>query len=161
MTIENPDHLVAPASAQIVVAPATGRVVPLGDIPDPAFSAGALGRGAGIEPSDGEIVAPIDGEVVAVMPHAYGIRGGGLEVLVHIGIDTVELNGRHFSSHVAMGDLVQAGARLATADVPAIAAAGYATVVVVVLTNSEELGDVAPLPPAEVSAGAPFLSVTV
>lgn len=162
---ENPDHLdtiaAVPSSTLVVAAPATGDVVALADIPDPVFSTGALGRGAGVQPSDGRIVAPIAGQIVTVMPHAYGIRGGGLEVLVHFGIDTVELGGTHFSPAVSVGELVHAGDPLGAADVAALTAAGYATTVVVVLTNSDELGDVMPTTQSSVDAGDVLMTVTV
>lgn len=162
---ENPDHLDtvvdAPASTRTVGAPVAGAVVALADVDDPVFSSGALGRGAAVEPADGRILAPVDGEIVTVMPHAYGIRGGGLEVLVHVGIDTVELGGLHFAPLVELGTLVRAGDALGTADVPAIAAAGYKTTVVVVLTNTHELGDVVITTHANVAAGDALLTVTV
>jgi len=165
MTHANPDHLETvvhpPESTRIVVAPVTGSVLPLTEVPDPAFASGGLGRGAAIAPADGTIVAPIDGEIIAVMPHAYGIRGGGLDVLVHFGIDTVELGGAHFAPAVSIGELVRAGQVMGSADVPAIAAAGYATAVVVVLTNSGDLGDVVPTIERSVRSGDALLTVTV
>jgi PTS system beta-glucosides-specific IIC component len=165
MTTENPDHtqidVPNPASSRVIGAPVGGVVLPLEQVADPVFSSGALGRGAAVRPSDGTFVAPIDGEIVTVMPHAYGIRGGGLEVLVHVGIDTVELNGAHFSTAVEPGQQVRAGDTLGSADLAAVAAAGFDTTVIVVITNSGELGDIVATVSDSVAAGEALLTAAL
>lgn len=99
-----------------ILAPLTGRAVPLAEVPDPVFSGRLLGDGVAIEPAQGLAVAPLDGEVVALFPHAVGIRGAdGLEVLVHIGIDSSRLEGV-FETLVAQGEAVVAGQPLVRFD---------------------------------------------
>jgi glucose-specific phosphotransferase system IIA component len=165
MTSENSDHTATtvnvPTSVKEILVPVSGTVIALGEIADPVFSSGALGSGAGIQPSEGTFLAPIDGEIVTVMAHAYGIRGGGLEVLVHIGIDTVELNGQHFAPAVSQGTHVRAGDMLGTANLVAIADAGYQTTVVVIVTNSGDLGDIATTHHQTVAAGDVFITATI
>ena len=165
MTPENSEHISttvsAPTSVKDILAPVSGTVLALGDVADPVFSSGALGSGAGVQPSEGTILAPIDGEIVTVMAHAYGIRGGGLEVLVHVGIDTVELNGKHFAPAVAQGAHVRAGDVLGSADLAAIADAGYVTTIVVVVTNSGELGDIVTTLHQTVAAGDVLITAAI
>lgn len=144
-----------------LVAPAAGQLVPLDDVADPAFSAGLLGPGAAVRPSSGEIVAPVDGTLVSVMPHAYGLRSDqGVEVLVHIGIDTVSLKGRHFETRAEAGARVAAGQPLAEVDLPALAAEGFDTSVMLVVTNAGDLGGVAIGTLGRVAAGDPVCHVT-
>lgn len=144
-----------------IVAPAAGRLVPLSEVADPAFAAGLLGPGAAVQPVSGDVVAPVTGTLVSVMPHAYGLRSDqGVEVLVHIGIDTVSLNGRHFVSRVEPGVRVGAGQPLAQVDLAALIADGFDTSVMVVITNSTDLGDVTIGEPGEVVAGDPVCHVT-
>lgn len=143
-----------------VAAPVTGELIALGDVADPAFSSGALGPGVGIRPTSNDITAPVTGTVLSVMPHAYGLRStDGIEVLVHIGVDTVELEGRGFTAHVSQGQHVSAGAPLAQADLTTIADAGYDTTVIVVVTNARQLGDVTPRRPGPVEAGTPAITI--
>jgi PTS system beta-glucosides-specific IIC component len=156
--------LAAPAAAALrpgqVGAPVAGTVIPLAEIEDPAFSAGLLGPGIGVHPTDGQVVAPLAGTVVSAMPHAYGLRSDdGVEVLVHVGIDTVSLNGQHFEPQVEPGTQVVAGAPLVRVDLDAVAAAGLATTVVLVVTNAAALGGVEAHQPGPVVAGAPVLTV--
>jgi len=145
-----------------LTAPAAGTVVPLSEVADPAFAAEAMGPGVGIEPVDGAIVAPCSGTIMVAMPtgHAFGIRtDDGLEVLVHVGIDTVTMKGEGFSGAVAQGTRVQAGQRLVTADLDAIKAAGHPATVILVLTNYAKFGDVTPTTGSNVIAGEPVLTV--
>lgn len=117
-----------------VEAPVAGRVVPLAEVPDALFSQGALGDGVAVVPAAGSVTAPIDGTVASVMPHAYGIRSPeGVEVLVHVGIDTVKLAGKHFSPAVEAGDRVECGQLLGEFDIEAIAAAGYNPMTMVIV----------------------------
>jgi PTS system beta-glucosides-specific IIC component len=124
-----------------------GQIVPLAEINDQAFSTGALGKGLGIIPTSKQVVAPIAGEITVVFPtkHAIGIKTEqGVEVLIHIGIDTVELDGRFFDTIVKQGDTVTQGQLLSTVDFEGIKEAGYDPTVIVVITNTSEYLDVIP-----------------
>ena len=123
-------------------APCTGRAVPMSGIPDEAFSGGMLGVGFGIEPSEGHFCAPIDGRVesVAEAKHAYTlVSDDGLDVLIHIGVDTVQLNGEGFFPRVQKGQYVKAGDVIADADMGLIVQKGFPTVVAVLITNPEKI----------------------
>lgn len=124
-----------------VYAPVSGKAIPSEEIPDATFAAGVLGRGIGIEPSEGVIVAPFDGEISSVTDtkHAVGIASlDGMELLIHVGVDTVSMNGDGFTCLVQEGQTVRAGERLITFDRAKIAAAGHPDVVVVLVTNSDD-----------------------
>ncbi len=126
-----------PASVT-VYAPLAGGIVPLSQVPDPIFSGALLGPGIAILPDEGRVVAPLDGVVVAAPAsgHAIGLRtDGGVELLIHIGIDTVKLNGQHFTPRVTQGQSVKAGDLLLEFDRAAIETAGYPVVTPVVITN--------------------------
>ncbi|MCW2166080.1 PTS system beta-glucoside-specific IIA component, Glc family /PTS system beta-glucoside-specific IIB component, Glc family /PTS system beta-glucoside-specific IIC component, Glc family [Microbacterium hydrothermale] len=143
-----------------IVAPMTGEVIALEKVDDPVFSGGILGPGVAIRPTDGEVRAPISGTVSSLLPsrHALGILGDdGLEVLVHVGLDTVRLEGAPFTAHVAQGDRVEAGQHVLTADLGAIEAAGLDITTPVVVLNGDAY-DVAPLVTGRVAAGAALLS---
>ena len=119
-----------------------GTVVPLAEIQDPTFSSGALGAGIAVEPTEGKLYAPVDGKITVAFPtgHAYGLRTeDGLDLLMHIGMDTVELDGKHFTPKVAKGDIVKRGDVIAEFDIPAIKAAGYPLGTPLVITNSKKL----------------------
>lgn len=116
----------------------SGTVVELSRVSDPTFSTGALGPGAAIEPSEGKLYAPADGELTVAFPtgHAVGIRTTeGVELLIHVGFDTVELDGKHFDIKVKKGDTVKRGDLLVEFDLEAIKAAGYDVTTPVVATN--------------------------
>jgi PTS system beta-glucosides-specific IIC component len=124
-----------------LVSPLAGEVIRLSDVDDAVFSAGILGEGVAIRPSDGRVLAPISGVVTALLDskHAVGIRGDdGVEVLVHVGLDTVQLEGKPFTAHVSIDERVTAGQLLVEADLAAIAAAGYDTTTPVLVTNSAD-----------------------
>ena len=134
MSEPDQDHVVP------VSAPMAGTVIDLSDVPDPVFSSKAVGDGLGIEPADdGAIVSPLDATVtmVAGTGHAIGFKSeSGLEVLLHLGVDTVELEGAPFDLSVKVGDTVKAGQPLGTMDLEAVRAAGKAATAIVVLTNT-------------------------
>jgi beta-glucoside PTS system EIICBA component len=145
-----------------LLSPTVGTIVDLADINDPVFSSGAMGPGFGVIPESGEIVSPISGTVVAAMAtgHAFGIKGDdGIEVLVHVGIDTVKLKGAPFSNAVAKGTHVQAGDHLVTADLEAITLAGYDTTTAVIITNKKAISATDLLIAGSVRAGQPVLAV--
>ncbi|MBD7957383.1 PTS glucose transporter subunit IIA [Microbacterium sp. Sa4CUA7] len=119
----------------VVAAPAAGEVVPLSTVPDRIFAEGVMGDGVAIRPADDRIIAPVDGEVVALFPtnHALGIRtDDGLEVLVHVGVNTVALEGRGFTAHIAQGARVMRGQHLLTVDFAEVAKTHDTSVIVVV-----------------------------
>ena len=121
-----------------------GTVLPLVDVKDPTFSSGALGAGIAVEPTEGKLYAPADGKITVAFPtgHAYGLRTeDGLDLLMHIGMDTVELDGKHFTLKVAKGDTVKRGDVIAEFDIPAIKAAGYPLATPLVITNSKKLAE--------------------
>lgn len=122
-------------------APVRGNVIARESIPDETFASGVLGNGVGIEPETGEVVAPFDGEIstVAETGHAVGISGpAGMEVLIHVGVDTVRMKGDGFKPLVKDGDKVKAGQKLLIFDMEKIRAAGYSTTVAVLVTNSDD-----------------------
>jgi PTS system glucose-specific IIA component len=124
-----------------VLAPVQGRALALTDVPDPVFSQGMVGYGAAIDPPREVVdaVAPVSGKILRLLPHAYVIMtADNVGVLVHLGLDTVQLNGAGFTAHVAQGDTVTAGQAVITYDVPAIVAAGYSPVVPVVVMDERE-----------------------
>lgn len=126
-----------------LLTPVAGRLIPLSAIQDPVFSQGMMGQGFGIEPSVGKIVAPVSGEVTMVADtlHAIGFKAdNGLEVLVHLGIDTVEMgNQPPFKIQIKTGDHVEAGDPIGTMDIQAVAAAGKRTTVIIAVTNSADM----------------------
>ena len=134
-----------PAQA-LVYAPVEGKILPLDQAQDEAFASGVLGKGAVVEPETGLVVAPFDGTVTALFPtkHAIGLTSSdGIEVLIHVGINTVELNGRFFETFVSQGDTVRKGQKLIGFDMENIAAAGYPTQTMVIVTNTPEFETVA------------------
>lgn len=154
----------AAGSVQVsILAPMSGKTVALADIPDPVFASGAMGEGVGIVPASGTVVAPVSGELVVAMDtgHAYGVRTDeGVEALVHIGIDTVNMSGAGFLPKAAKGDRVNAGDVLAIADLEAIQAAGYATTTVLVVTSTPAHRGVTVTAGSEIDAAQPVLTVT-
>lgn len=154
-----PDTAAAPEAAQpaavpqggtvTVAAPLTGEAVPLSETGDPAFAAEVLGKGVAVKPAENRIYAPCAAEVTAVMGHAVGLQcDNGAELLIHVGIDTVNLNGKHYTGHVAEGQRVQAGELLLEFDAEAIEKEGYKTITPVIVTNSDQYAAV------ELSLGA-------
>lgn len=135
-------------SVDVVASPLTGSVSPLSETPDAVFASGTLGKGVVIEPTEGVLRSPFDGTVTAVYPskHAIGVTSdSGVECLIHIGIDTVNLGGKHFEMAVEQGQHVQAGDTLLTFDIDAIKAAGYSVVSPVIISNSTSYLDVFPV----------------
>lgn len=131
--------------ACVIVAPIEGNAISLEEVGDGVFSEGMLGKGIAIEPTVGRAVSPVDGTVSTVFEtkHAIGLTSdNGAEVLIHIGLDTVKLNGKHFSTYVKAGDKVKAGDLLVEFDIEKIKEAGYPTVTPVIITNTDSYEDV-------------------
>lgn len=127
---------------------ATGKLVKLSEINDKAFSSGALGSGVGIIADNNLVVAPVDGEVVCVFPtkHAFGLKTeSGIELLIHIGIDTVELEGKHFTTMVNQGDKVKIGQPLVQVDFDKVKEEGFDPTIIMVVTNTQDYLDVIPV----------------
>lgn len=150
----------------VLTAPLNGTVVALEDVPDPVFSSGTVGKGAGIEPSDGasiKVVAPADGSVVVAPSsgHAYGLAlDNGLEILIHVGIDTVNLKGQGFDVKVAKGDRVKAGQTLVVVDRAVIEEAGYKLVTPVLVTNYMNFAEVEVIASGDIETGADLVKAT-
>ncbi|MEV7972035.1 beta-glucoside-specific PTS transporter subunit IIABC [Cellulomonas sp. NPDC089187] len=143
-----------------VSAPVNGTVIPLSEVADKVFASGALGKGVGVVPADGQIVSPVSGTVVSVLPHAYGlVSDDGVEVLVHVGINTVELEGKGFTPAVQQGAQVLPGTPLVSVDLAAIRAAGLDTTTIVLVTNTDSYADVVAAPAGDTTSGTPLLTV--
>ncbi|AQT82243.1 PTS glucose transporter subunit IIA [Mycolicibacterium litorale] len=130
-----------------VLAPVGGRAVALGDVPDPVFSQGMVGYGAAVDPPRAVIdaVAPVSGRILKLMPHAYIVMTSeNVGILVHLGLDTVTLNGAGFTARAAEADTVTAGQPVITYDVPTVVAAGFNPIVAVVVMDEREPGNVVP-----------------
>ncbi len=145
----------------IILSPADGTFVPMKKIADDVFSEGILGFCCGIEPVSGEIFSPVDGVVTQVSDtnHAIGIESDTVEILLHIGIDTVEMNGDGFEVMVSTGDNVRRGDRIMKADVGRIRDAGHPATVVTVITNSSKFDSIAPTESEKLNAGDVLLRI--
>ena len=160
-----PAKAAAPAAGTTtdIASPAAGEVVAMADIDDPVFSAGTLGDGVGIVPENNDVYSPVSGTVVSAMKsgHAYGIKtSDGVEVLVHIGINTVKMKGEGFTPAVKKGDTVKKGELLATVDFDKVRAAGYDTTIVLAVTNTKALAAVSPAGLKHASAGDTVITTT-
>ena len=135
------------ANGEHISTPLEGKVLPLAEAKDPAFAAGVMGKGAVIEPTVGEVYAPFDGKVMTVFPtkHAIGlISDQGTEVLIHVGIDTVQLEGENFEAFITQGQNIKKGDLLLKFDIAAIEEAGYSTQVPIIVTNTSDFIDIVP-----------------
>lgn len=153
-----PQAVVGTAQA---AAPVAGQAVPLEDVNDAVFSQKILGDGLAIRPEADEILAPLDGEVTSLPDtmHAVGLHGdNGMDILIHVGIDTVNLQGKHYQAFVKAGDRVRRGDRLLHFDRKAIEEAGYETVTPVLLTNTEDYKTVQPITGQTVTPGETVLT---
>jgi PTS system beta-glucosides-specific IIC component len=154
------EAVTAPTDA--VVTPVAGTIVPIEEVADPVFASKALGEGVGVVPSDGTVVAPVAGTLLTVADtgHAFGIMtADGVEVLVHVGIDTVKMAGTGFALAVTKGDRVAAGDLLVTVDLDAVRDAGYDTTTLVTVVNARSLTGVTPRPAGTVVLGDVVIDV--
>ncbi|HFU4115903.1 TPA: sucrose-specific PTS transporter subunit IIBC [Streptococcus suis] len=157
-----PTAPVAEVAEETLVSPLSGDVVALENVNDPVFSSGAMGKGLAVKPTEGVIYAPADAEVTIAFEtgHAYGLKtASGAEILIHIGIDTVSMNGNGFEKLVAAGDKVAAGTPIAKFDAAKIAEAGLDDTTMIIVTNTADFTEVSPLAEGTISHGADFLKV--
>ena len=132
------------AFPNVIGSVAQGTFVPMAELSDPTFSQGVLGFCCGVTPDNGNVYAPVDGVIsqLADTLHAVGIEAGGVELLIHVGVDTVEMKGSGFTSHVREGQAVKKGDLLLTVDLAKVKAAGHPTTIMVAVTNSDDLASV-------------------
>ncbi len=152
------------ASVQDTVLPAhmNGVVVPMAEVEDEAFASCVLGNGVAVEPAEGKLYAPADAVVETLFDtrHAIGLTTDtGVELLLHIGINTVELAGRHFEAHVSVGQKVRKGDLLISFDMAAVKAAGYLCTTPMIVCNTDDYQSVKPVAEGEIKVGAPLLEV--
>ncbi|EIW9476801.1 PTS beta-glucoside transporter subunit IIABC [Klebsiella aerogenes] len=155
--------VVAPAAENDILAPMSGSVLALDQVPDSTFASGLLGKGVAIIPAVGKVIAPFSGEVASLFQtkHAIGLLSdSGIELLIHVGIDTVKLDGVPFTAHVKEGDKVQAGDLLLEFDRQAILDAGYDLATPIIISNSDDYRSVEIVSASVVDAGQPLLSVS-
>ena len=161
---ETTGNIPATLQNETLVTPIVGDVVALADVNDPVFSSGAMGQGIAVKPSQGVVYAPADAEVSIAFPtgHAFGLKTtDGAEVLIHVGIDTVSMNGEGFGAKVAQGDKVKAGDVLGTFDSNKIAAAGLDDTTMVIVTNTADYASVAPVATGSVAKGDAVIEVKI
>lgn len=157
-----PAAAAAEEAADVLCAPVSGRVIKMTDVPDPVFAGEVVGKGCAIWPDDEIVYAPISGSVTVTMGHAIGITAdNGVEALVHIGVDTVDMNGKGFTGFVNQGDTVKAGQPVIKMTRADIEAAGHPDCVVLAVSNTAEFADVqlTAEPESTVAAGAAVVKV--
>ncbi|MBY0117759.1 beta-glucoside-specific PTS transporter subunit IIABC [Paenibacillus xylanexedens] len=133
------------SSDMLIVSPMTGEIKPISEVEDQAFAQELMGKGIAIVPTDGKVYAPFDGVVEALYrtKHAIGLKAAnGVEILIHIGVDTVSLKGKYFNAHIEQGQTIKAGDLLVEFDPEGITSAGYNTITSIVVTNMQQYGDV-------------------
>ena len=149
---------------EILKSPLTGKLVALPDVPDEVFASGLLGKGIAVNPSVGKVVAPADGEVTTLFPtgHAIGIKtNNGAEILIHIGMDTVKMNGYGFKTHVQQGDRIKQGQLLIEFDIDKIKKAGYPVITPVLVTNHDSYKDIVTADGENISQGENLMTAAV
>ena len=148
----------------LMISPIRGQVIPLKDVHDEAFASEALGKGFAIEPIEGKVVAPFDGKVVAIFPtkHAIGlVSESGVEILIHVGLNTVELKGQYFEALVKADESVKKGQPILTFDLAKIQAAGYETQVPIVVTNTPQYSSIETISVGQTDCDQDILAVRV
>lgn len=151
------------AEIRKIESPLTGKIIPLSEVHDEVFASEMMGKGCAIIPEEGKVYAPFDGKVVGLLDshHAVGMEStDGVEVLIHVGMDTVKLNGRCFTIHVEEGEQVKKGQLLLEFDIPGIQEAGYEVTTPVIITNSDEFSDVQMKAEGQVTVGTEILELS-
>ncbi|MGN0484128.1 MAG: PTS glucose transporter subunit IIA [Lachnospiraceae bacterium] len=149
-------------TGMILSSPVRGKAVSLSQVNDPTFSEGMLGKGMAVMPEEGNIYAPADGEISLVFDTLHAVNmvtSEGIEVLIHIGLDTVTRKGAGFQAHVATGDHVKKGDLLLTVDLDALRADGFDTIIPVVVCNTDDYAEVLEAASGEVAAGEDLIRV--
>ena len=160
--LKNKEEPAAIAFPAVLDAAAKGTFVPMAEVPDEVFSQGIMGACCGVEPEEGKVYAPVDGKISQVTDtmHALGIEAGGMEILIHVGVDTVEMNGKGFTNKVKEGQAVKKGELLMTMDLAEIKAAGHPATVIMAVTNSDDFASVEPVASGAVQPGTGVLKVS-
>ena len=149
---------------EVIGSPLTGEILPLSQVKDDAFAQGALGKGLAILPSEGKIVSPVDGILTTLFPtyHALGVTSNsGAEILIHVGMDTIKLEGKHFTAKAKQGDVVKKGQVLLEFDIEGIIGAGYEVITPVIITNSNDYLDVVETSASDIAFGEDLLKVII
>lgn len=139
-----------------IYSPVDGEIIPLSDVPDPVFSQKMMGDGAAIKPLNGTVVSPIEGKIVQVFPtkHAVGLQTkNGVEILIHIGLETVGMNGEGFEAHAATGDSVKPGDKLITFDPELVREKAASDIIPIVITNTDQMQSITKNDKPSVRAG--------
>jgi PTS system beta-glucosides-specific IIC component len=163
-TNENDTKSDVTVAAEKLYSPIKGEVKPLSEVNDATFSSGIMGKGFAIQPAEGKVVSPVAGRVTTIFKtkHAIGITSdNGAEILIHVGIDTVKLNGKHFTAHVKDGDFVDVGKTLVTFDMEAIKAEGYDLITPVIITNTDQYQTIKSVKEGKVEEREAFLALLV
>lgn len=163
-TFKETDYNTLEIKSEIINSPITGQVIPLNEVKDEVFSSELMGKGLAIEPSIGEVFAPANGKVEMLFPtnHAIGIvTENGAKLLIHVGMDTVELKGNYFTSHVSQGDQIRIGQRLISFDIEAIHEKGYSILTPIVITNSEVYSSIELTTSKEVSKNDELIKLNI
>ena len=152
----------AEPAAVVLGAPVKGNFVPMAQVPDEVFSQGIMGVCCGVDPADGRVYAPVDGEISQVTDtlHAVGIAAEGMELLIHAGVDTVDMKGQGFTMLVKEGQQVKKGDPVITMDLETIKAAGHPTTIITAVTNSDDFAKVEPVKTGPVQVGDDVLKVS-
>ena len=149
-------------AVKTVASPLVGQVIPLSEVNDPVFASEAMGKGCAVVPTEGKVYAPFDGTIVGLLDshHAVGMESeNGIEILIHVGMDTVKLNGKHFTCHIEDGQHVKCGQLLLEFDIDAIKKEGYEVVTPVIITNSDEFTEIATEAAGQVKNGDELLKL--
>ena len=162
--VENKDNKDALVKQEVIVSPIKGDVLPLSEVKDEVFSQGLLGKGVAIEPKEGKVVAPVDGTLTTLFPthHALGITSDkGAEILIHVGMDTVQLEGKCFTPKVKQGERVKAGQVLLEFDIKGIKEAGYHVTTPVIVSNSDNYLDIIGTDKKDINTEEDLLTVMI
>lgn len=159
---EKKKEIINKTTRETILSPMTGKIIPLSELKDDAFATGALGDGIGIVPTNGKVVAPVDGTVTTLFPtlHAIGITSeNGVEILIHIGLDTVQMGGNGFTAHIKQGDKVKKGQLLVNVDLKEVEKAGFLTQTPIIIVNSKDMLDLLKTDKKEVKASDELITV--